>query len=438
MNYYLLGLGVIGESFLRIFRESGLFDPESFYVIDCDSSKKERFVNLGGSADHFFACMVNGENCTELLAKLNPGDTLIDLAENIRNIKLLNYCLAHGVHYLSTADASFNEEDRSVFSNFREFQQAKKKFPPDAATSIIEYGMNPGLVSAFVKAAIDDIIGQDSSPYVKEHRGRLEELTEGGRYAEAAALLKITGIAEVDHDDQKPIIPFEEDVFYTTWNAYACFEECSFHPQIAFGSAEDLHACPRVFRAGEEGCFAMIEGKASDCRVRIWSPQGIMEGNLTVHEEIYPIRDFLRFREYAPTVYFVYCPCEYARRSHALFPNELPKKIHLLRKEEIVSGGESVGMILYGEHFHPRYFGCYLLTENAKETATAVQVSASLFAAVQYMQNHPDSGLLFPEDLDHREVLKSASRYLGTYISKEIQPLDGWTPDRLPQFRIQK
>ena len=96
------------------------------------------------------------------------------------------------------------------------------------------------------------------------------------------------------------------------------------------------------------------------------------------------------------------------------------KKYHVIRKEEIISGGESVGMILSGENFQTRYFGNYLRNENAAESATAVQVSASLFAAYKYIQNHPRLGMLFPEEVDHREVLKTAKKELGEYISKVL------------------
>ncbi|MBR4456366.1 MAG: hypothetical protein IKS32_09085, partial [Solobacterium sp.] len=289
-----------------------------------------------------------------------------------------------------------------------------------AATSILEFGMNPGLVSAFVKAAIDEIIENDSSVFVSEHRDCLMSLAEECRYAEAASLLKITKIVETDNDDQETLIPYEENVFYSTWNAQSFHCECTSHSQIAFGTEEALNNYSNLVVRDTEERWGMLEGAAADCRESVFSPQGTAEGFVTAHEELYTIREYLRFGEYAPTVYFVYSPCTYAKRSLAAAGSTIPEKIHLIAKNEIISGGESVGVILYGDNFQPRYFGSYLLTADSAETATAVQVSASLFAAYQYIVNHPHKGLLFPEDLDHREVLRYASMHLGSYISEVL------------------
>ena len=55
MRIFLLGLSSVGQSLLRIFKENGLFDPDTFYVIDCDRSKKELFIQNGGRGDHFIS-----------------------------------------------------------------------------------------------------------------------------------------------------------------------------------------------------------------------------------------------------------------------------------------------------------------------------------------------------------------------------------------------
>ena len=421
MRIFLLGLGSVGQSLLRIFKENGLFDPDTFFVIDCDRSKKELFIQNGGRGDHFIACMVNDENCLKLLTLLTPGDTFIDLAENIRNLLLLNYCLAHGIHYLNASDSSCDEGNDHPFLHFREFQDAKKRAISGAATSIIEFGMNPGLVSAFVKAGIDEIVERDESDFVIENRTHLKELVEKGRYAETASLLGITKIIEVDNDDQTVMIPYEKEQLYSTWNAMSFYSECSAHPQIAFGTKKEMDRCPNIHSSDQDGCWAMLEGSALQAAEHVYSPQGTVEGFITHHEEIYSIREYLRFRSDAPTVYFVYSPCAYAKRSLAEFADRTPESFHLISRDEIRSGGESVGIILYGTHFRPRYFGNYMLTANVAETATALQVSASLYAAFQYMCKHPHQGLLFPEDTDHHEVLNYAAEYLESYISEEIQ-----------------
>ena len=156
-----------------------------FYVIDSDRSKLQPFLARGGKEDHFIEFEVDENNYAELLRRTEPGDFFIDLAEELRNIRLLEYCLEHGIHYLNASDSFWKDdlekEEESIYQHFLQFQNTKKNCPSQAATSIIEFGMNPGLVSAFVKAAIDEVIEKDSSPFVEENRSLLRELAEAGR-----------------------------------------------------------------------------------------------------------------------------------------------------------------------------------------------------------------------------------------------------------------
>ena len=84
-----------------------------------------------------------------------------------------------------------------------------------------------------------------------------------------------------------------------------------------------------------------------------------------------------------------------------------------------MSGGESVGVIVQGKKFHARYYGNYLDSNMLSETATILQVSASAFAAFQYMRDNPNEGVLFPDDLDHKTVFRTVAPFLGEFLSVE-------------------
>jgi len=58
------------------------------------------------------------------------------------------------------------------------------------------------------------------------------------------------------------------------------------------------------------------------------------------------------------------------------------------------------------------------------QNATTMQVAVSVVAAVLWMIDHPDCGLLVPDDVPHECVLRVAKPYLGTFISKAAD----WTP----------
>jgi homospermidine synthase len=58
------------------------------------------------------------------------------------------------------------------------------------------------------------------------------------------------------------------------------------------------------------------------------------------------------------------------------------------------------------------------------QSATTVQVAASVMAATVWMIENPERGVLLPDDLDHERVLEVASRYFGTYVSEAVD----WSP----------
>jgi len=58
------------------------------------------------------------------------------------------------------------------------------------------------------------------------------------------------------------------------------------------------------------------------------------------------------------------------------------------------------------------------------QNATTMQVAISVVAAVSWMIENPNRGVVVPDDLPHDYVLKISRPYLGNWISA---PSD-WTP----------
>ncbi|MCR5342850.1 MAG: hypothetical protein K6E70_05690 [Butyrivibrio sp.] len=56
--------------------------------------------------------------------------------------------------------------------------------------------------------------------------------------------------------------------------------------------------------------------------------------------------------EYAPSLMFVYQPCELAYKTVFIDKDEA---YYVIRKDEMVAGGEYIGMLIEGDNFHPRY-----------------------------------------------------------------------------------
>ena len=122
------------------------------------------------------------------------GDYLFDFTINLKSLSILEYCLNHNIHYLYTADSSW-EDDKSWISHHQHFLEYKKlrdKYAHNGATSVIQFGMNPGLVSLFMKEAIKEVVNKDNSLYVRLFRNKLKQLIKDNKYNLVAKRLKVT------------------------------------------------------------------------------------------------------------------------------------------------------------------------------------------------------------------------------------------------------
>ncbi|MFA5502988.1 MAG: saccharopine dehydrogenase NADP-binding domain-containing protein [Bacilli bacterium] len=425
MKFYIWGLGAVGYSFLQKLKENGLFNPELFFCVEPIKKRKDLFVSLGGFESHFINERITKDNYLRLLKTLKKGDYLLDFATDIKNLDILEYCLQNGIHYLSTADSSWNPDPSwiSDHQHYLEYLKLKNKYSSSKATSIVLFGMNPGLVSCFAKLCLREIIEKDNGRYVKKNRNKLRELIDRGSFSLAAKKLGITDIQEVDYDDHIVNIPYESGTLYSTWNCQAYYYETISAPEIALGNKRDYFKYNKVYDCDFKDLYIGLFKSGFEYKESTCSPQGKVDGHLSTHEEIFMLRRLFTYKRYKPAVHFVYAPCPYAIRSVEENSLNYPKKMHLIQKNEIVSGGESVGIILQGKKFKTRYYGNYLKNEETDEVATITQVSAGAYAAFKYMLNHRDLGLLFPEELDELEIMKYASKYLKSFASFECEKI---------------
>lgn len=443
MRTLLIGLGAIGKSFLRLLKENEMFDPEEFYCADCNSEAKAYFLQLGGFASHFLNVKIEKDNYDAILSDVEKDGFILDFGNDIKNLEILEYCLQKGIHYLSLADASWYPDPTWVntYRHYIEYRKIRQNYPSDTLpTCIVEFGMNPGLISCFLKQCIDDIVIFDNSPYIRRNRKMLMNLLAQQKYNIVAKKIGVRYIVEIDNDTQQfsssarvsidKSVPAGQDkstpagqgtemVVSSPWSPCAFHMEMLSAPEISYGTKKDFLRHRYLSDYNIADGFVALTRAAVYCRETVFSPQGEVNGVLSTHEEIFSMSDYLKCNRYKPTAYFVYSPSEQALRSVLNAISVENVKYHLLTREEYLHGGESVGIILQGKHFKTRYFGNYLESTNLPETATVLQVSASAFAAYRFMRENPAQGLLFPEELPHKQILSCAKNYLKEYISTE-------------------
>jgi homospermidine synthase len=172
--------------------------------------------------------------------------------------------------------------------------------------------------------------------------------------------------------------------------------------------------------------------------VRSWVPSGEIHGMVIRHGEAFTISDHLTVWDdstgnavYRPTVHYAYHPSDSAIASilELRMRNLVMPEAQRILNNEISTGHDELGVLLMGHDYTSWWTGTILGIDEARslvpeQSATTVQVAASVAAAVMWLCDEPEAGLCVPDDLPWESALKVARPYLGTLHSA---PTD-WTP----------
>ena len=153
------------------------------------------------------------------------------------------------------------------------------------------------------------------------------------------------------------------------------------------------------------------------------SPSGVFLGYLMNHEELLTLSEYYSFSNkngliYRPGIQFIYKPNDYKVQSGMkIYETGDNLEDFLLTGDMIAANGEAVGVLLEGDNFSPVYVGNYLDKKDVgNESPTILQVSASMYAVIKYILNHPNSGVLFAEEPDTSEILEHTKKYLLDFV----------------------
>lgn len=461
------GFGAVGKSFYEKVAKEIKYDENKYFVITRDDYEFEAFVNLGGLVSNFIVSEVTRDNFKEVFEPyLREGDLLIDFADTVGTRDILTWCAERNVMYINTGEADWPDKWYCIFEENEWKNALKEQYAGSSVKNrypiVLHHGNNPGLVSHFVKAALEYIV----TTQFKRDR-RMKELVRCGKFNELAQMLGVRMIHVNDIDLQQVKEVYSEKKLYNTWCVDSFWFEMLSEATMNIGTHERtdyVNACN--FVDNEKG-YLQFEQIAAEKRCRTYYPGGAFEGYLVPHEETVSIAKNLEVKEagkviYRPTVMFLYSPCEYARTylNHAKV-NEYPKpdtskpmdceeqdgttiirgyvypsEYEILYREKIAAGTEYVGVLLIGEHFNPVWVGNRIepsfLYKNKKnsywQTPTITPVAMSALAAVCWMlQNKEKGGIYFPDDIpDYREIIKRAEKYISktiyrTFTKEELE-----------------
>jgi homospermidine synthase len=433
----IVGFGSIGQGVLPLLLRHLEIDPAQVTIVTAEPRGRETAAEYGVA---FEETPLTRDNYRALLEpKLGRGDFLLNLSVDVSSTALIELCREKGSLYLDTCiepwpggytDPGLPPSARSNYA-LRESALALRRHDPRGPTAVITHGANPGLVSHFVKQALIDLAhNTGTDPMVPQDRAG---------WARLAQRLGVKVIHIAERDTQVANLPKEPGEFVNTWSIDGFVSEGSQPAELGWGTHErHFPADGRRHDFGSGAAIYLLRPGAGT-RVRSWTPlEGAYHGFLITHGESISIADFLTVREagearYRPTCHYAYHPCDDAVLSLHEFAgkNWRLQPAKRLMMDEISTGTDELGVLLMGSPKGVYWYGSRLTIDEARRVAphnnaTSLQVTAAVLGGVIWAIEHPQQGIVEPEDIDFSRILEIARPYLGEVVGVygEWSPLE--------------
>lgn len=433
----IVGFGSIARAMLPLIFKHVAAAPSQVLIIDKDDSGAAIAKAFGVA---FKVQAITRENYLSVLdAVLNPGDLLVNLAVDVSSLDLIKVCQTKNALYVDSSiepwaggyvDPNASVSDRSNYAMREAVMQYRAELnQPKGPTAVVTHGANPGLVSHFLKQALLQL--------AKDNQLSIEEPTTREGWATLAQTLSIRTIHISEHDTQIMGIPKKQNEFVNTWSAEGFISEGSQPAELGWGTHEKHFphdGCRHDF--GSQSAIYLNRPGAST-RVRTWTPAaGSFHGYLITHTEAIAIADYLTLTDgkevvYRPTVHYAYHPCKDAVMSvHELSGREWKEQTHKrVAFDEIIDGMDELGVLLMGNEKGAYWYGSQLSVHEAREiapynNATTMQVASGVLGGIVWAIQHPNAGIIEPDDMNHDEVLAVITPYLGVVGGHYTE----WTP----------
>jgi homospermidine synthase len=446
----VLGCGSVAQCTVPLLVAELGFEPSQIRIVDFVDNRA-RVADLLAQGVTYEQDRVTPENLDVFLSeRAGDGDLLLDLAWNIDNPTILEWCRDHGVRYLNTSVEVWDPYDhmqavhpldRTLYVRHMQLRKMKARWDTnDGATAVVEHGANPGLVSHFTKQALTEIATRILAEGKAGDRQLGLETALADEAFNTLAMLTGTKVIHIaERDTQITNVPKETNEFVNTWSVEGFYEEGVAPAELGWGTHEKRLPEGAYVHTGygprNQICIAK---PGMETWVRSWVPCGETRGMVIRHGESFTMTDHLTVWDadgetplYRPTVHYAYHPSDAAINSvlELRMRNWEMQPAWRILNDEIVSGRDELGVLLMGHDYKAWWTGSLLSIEDARalvphQNATTLQVAASIMGAVSWMIENPNAGLRVPDELPWEPVLKVAKKYLGTFHSEAAD----WDP----------
>ena len=447
----VLGCGSVAQCTVPLlWRDLGI-DPNRITIVDFVDNR-ERVAESIARGVAYEIGRLTPDNFDEFLsARVGGGDLLLDLAWNIDNPTVLQWCRDHGVRYLNTSVEVWDPYDdlastppleRTLYVRHMGLRRMKATWPDNkGATAVLEHGANPGLVSHFAKQSLREIAARMLTDGLADNVAAMEAALADGNHAMLAMLTGTKVIHIAERDTQVSNVPKRPNEFVNTWSVDGLYEEGVAPAEMGWGTHEKRLPPNAFVHSGEGPCNQIcIARPGIETWVRSWVPSGEIRGMVVRHGESFTMCDHLTVSDdfgnaiYRPTVHYAYHPSDAAINSvlELRMRNWEMQPTQRILNDEIVSGRDELGVLLMGHPYKSWWTGSLLSIDEARailphQSATTLQVAGSITGAISWMIDNPNEGVCVPDDLPWETVLGVARKYLGTLHSgpSDWDPISG-------------
>jgi homospermidine synthase len=431
----IIGFGSIGRGTLPLIERHIGFDRSQATVIEPLDTHAQILRDHG--IRHLRLALTAG-NFADVLRPLFPQGRgmIVNLSVDVDSIELMTLAQEIGVQYIDTVvepwpgfyfGSTLPNAERTNYP-LRERVRALGKVHVGGPTAVSCCGANPGMVSWLLKEALLRLAadtGVAAAPEGREDWARLMQR------------LGVKGVHVAERDTQAAARAKPEGVFVNTWSVDGLLSEGYQPAELGWGTHEKKLP-PQGHRFDHGPGYAIwIDRPGADTRVRSWCPDvGPQFGYVITHNEALSIPDYYTIWEggravYRPTCHYAYHPCNDAILSlHEMNGAGFRQpESHILTADEIVAGGDDLGVLLYGHAKGAMWYGSRLSCEEARrlapyQNATGMQVTSAVLAAMVWAAENPNAGFVEADEMDHVRCLEVQRPYLG---SIECHYTD-WTP----------
>ncbi len=445
----MLGFGSIGRGTLPLVLRHIKCHPSQITVVDPDASSSHLVENAGCN---FVKQALTRKNYKAVLAPLltqGPGAAfIINLTVDVSSLDIIKLARETGALCVDTVNEPWpglyynTKLDNAARTNYmlREAMLALKQKLGAGPTAVSCCGANPGMVSWLVKQALLNM--------ASDMKLKIAEPGNDEGWAKFMQRLGIKGIHIAERDTQRARNPKPMDCFVNTWSVEGFISEGLQPAELGWGTHEKKLPYDGKRHTTGSGAAIYLTRPGADTRVRSWVPTaGAQYGFLVTHNEAISLADHFTVRQgkkvvYRPTCHYAYHPSNDAVLSlHEMFGagGKRPSSVHILAEDEIVDGGDELGVLLYGHKKNAYWFGSQLSIAEARklapyQNATGMQVTSAVLAGMVWAIENPNAGIVETEEMDFHRCLAIQRPYLGNLFGVYTD----WTPLSGREFLFQE